>query len=65
MHFIQNFNAFVVVPEAEFSASLCRTLKFFCSSDDGVSRLLIIKNDTFYKSDIKKKKQDDVNIISI
>ena len=41
-------------PEADFSVSICSTLKFICSSDDGVSRLLITENDTSYKSNTSK-----------
>ena len=41
-------------PVAEFSATVCRTQNFFCSSDDGVSRLLITENNTSYKNTIYK-----------
>ena len=34
-----------VNPVTEFSVSICSTLKFICSSDDGVPRLLITEND--------------------
>ena len=51
-------------PVAEFSVSICSTPKFICSSDDGVSRLLITESDTSYKSNIYRNR-NDVNIISV
>ena len=47
---------------AEFSVSICSTPKFICTPDDGVPWLLIIENDTSYKSNIYKKKKDEHHI---
>ena len=44
------------LPVVEFSVSICSTPKFFCSSDDGVPRILITENDASYKSNINKNK---------
>ena len=43
-------------PVAEFSVSVCITLKFICTPNDGVPTLLITENDTSYKSNIYKNK---------
>ena len=44
------------LPSSRFSVSICSTLKFICSSDDEVSRLLITENDTSYKSNVSKNR---------
>ena len=43
-------------PVAEFSESICSTPKFVCSSNDGIPKVLITKNDNSYKSNIYKNR---------
>ena len=53
MQNVGNIEGFVNIwvmmcPAAEFSMSICSIPNFICSSEDGVSRLLVTGSDTSY-----------------